>query len=811
MANLRNCIETAAAAGRITRAEATEIGAQLDDLEGQIILRNEYSPEAARTIAEQAVLDSRLRKVALDRRQATLQAVILHRSIQHVQGHERGMAAGIMSLLTKDPSRAGFSNIEYRANSVLGALHSKFAKGLAALRTKNLGLSQDSELARDMVRELFGTNTGRTEAKQIATLWSDTANYARERFNAAGGAIPKLERGLGWGLPQYHDPVRVGRVPKQEWIDTITPLLDREHIINEVGMPLNDLEFRLMLDHAYDAIRTDGAVDLMPGQVGRSKLANRRQDHRVLAFKDADSWLRYSDEFGHTDLYTTMTDHLHSMANDIAKLEIMGPNPEQTFRYLRDLAVKKGGLLKYKDRAMLDSVWSIVSGKSNAVSSVSLADGASALRHYLVAAQLGGAFLSSLADLAFLRQTSRLNGMQSVRVYRKQLKLFNPANAADREAAVRMGLTADAWANRALAANRFVEITGAGFSARVADFTMRASLLSPWTDAGRKAFGMEFMGMIADHTGRSFDELPTKLREGFTGYGITREDWEVLRMTELMDHDGAKFFSVENMMNRIDLEEGARTNIASKVQEMVLSETDFAVPMPDAKARAITTGGIKRGTLQGEFWRSAMLFKSFPITIMTTHLLRGARMSGLANKAAYLGQLTIATTVLGAVAMHAKDITRGRDPRSMDTPSFWTAAFIQGGGAGIFGDFIYSGIGGESRYGRGFGMTAAGPAAGFIDQLVRLTGGNLYSIMSGKQADIPADVVQFMRRYMPGGSLWYTRLAWERGVIDQLAKLADPNANKRFGRMVRKRSTEYDQDYWWRPGRTAPARLPATQ
>jgi len=811
VANLRNCIEKAAAAGRITRAEATEIGAQLDDLEGQIILRNEYSPEAARTIAEQAVLDSRLRKVALDRRQATLQAVILHRSIQHVQGHERGMAAGIMSLLTKDPSRAGFSNIEYRANSVLGALHSKFAKGLAALRTKNLGLSQDSELARDMVRELFGTNTGRTEAKQIATLWSDTANYARERFNAAGGAIPKLERGLGWGLPQYHDPVRVGRVPKQEWIDTITPLLDREHIINEVGMPLNDLEFRLMLDHAYDAIRTNGAVDLMPGQVGRSKLANRRQDHRVLAFKDADAWLTYSDKFGHMDIYTTMTDHLNSMANDISKLEIMGPNPEQTFRHLRDLAVKKGELLNFKDRAMIDSVWNVVSGKANAVESVGFADASAALRHYLVAAQLGGAFLSSLADLAFLRQTSRFNGLPAMKVYARQLSLMNPANAADREAAVQMGLTAQAWVNRALAANRFVEITGAGFSAKVADFTMRASLLSPWTDAGRKAFGMEFMGFIAKNAARNFDELPIKLKSGLSSYGITREDWNVLRMTELMDHDGAKFFSVENMMNRTDLEEGVRTNLASKVQEMVLSETDFAVPMPDARARAFTTGGQKRGTLIGELIRDVGLFKSFPITILTTHLLRGARMSGLANKVSYLGQLTIATTVLGAVAMHSKDITRGRDPRKMDSAAFWTAAFIQGGGAGIFGDFIYSGIGGESRFGKGMTETAAGPVFSFTDDLVRLLGGNAHQLMTGKDANIPADVVQFMRRYMPGGSLWYTRLAWERGVIDQLAKLADPNANKRFGRMVRKRSTEYDQDYWWRPGRTAPARLPATQ
>jgi hypothetical protein len=809
VANLRNCIETAAAAGRITRAEATEIGAQLDDLEGQIILRNEYSPEAARTIAEQTVLDSRLRQVALDRRQAALQAVILHRAIQHVQGHERGMAAGIMSLLTKDPSRAGFSNIEYRGNAVLGALHGKFAKGLAALRTKNLGLSQDSELARDMMREIFGTNTGRTEAKQIANILEGTLDYARERFNAAGGDIPKLKRGIGYGIPQYHDPVRVGKVSSNEWIDTITPLLDRENIVNEAGLPMNDMELRILLDHAYDTIRTDGAVNLMPGQVGGRKLANRHREHRVLLFKDADSWLKYSDEFGHTDIYTTVTDHLNTMANEIARLEIMGPNPEQTFRYLRDLAVKKGELLKYKDRAMLDSVWSVVSGKANAVSSVSLADGASALRHYLVAAQLGGAFLSSLADLAFLRQTSRFNGLPAMKVYQRQLSLMNPNNAADREAAVRMGLTAQAWVNRALAANRFVEITGAGFSAKVADVTMRASLLSPWTDAGRKAFGMEFMGMIAVHTGRSFDELPTKLREGFTGYGITREDWDVLRMTELMDHDGAKFFSVENMMNRTDLEEGARTNLASKVQEMVLSETDFAVPMPDAKARAITTGAIKRGTGHGEFWRSAMLFKSFPITIMTTHLLRGARMSGLANKVSYLGQLTIATTVLGAVAMHAKDITRGKDPRSMDTPSFWTAAFIQGGGAGIFGDFIYAGIGGESRFGRGFGMTAAGPVAGFIEQFIHLTGTNLYSIMEGKDANIPADVVQFMRRYMPGGSLWYTRLAWERGVIDELAKLADPNAYNRFGYMVRKQLKDFDRDYWWRPGEAMPARLPA--
>ena len=805
MAKLRDCLEEAVAAGRITRLEADETAAQIGLYTEQLSLSGELSPEMARARAENMVIDARRKATAIKRRQARLQAIALNRAKAAVQAHPRGRVAGMLSLLVKDPMRAGHSNIDNRQTAVLAHLHSHFAEAMDNLRTKNLGLSQDAELARDMVRELFGVDTGKAAAKQAAKLWSDTAELARKRFNRAGGAVPKRE---DWGMPQWHDPVRVGRVTREQWLDDIVPLLDREKMANEAGVPMNDADFSDMMNKMYDTIRTNGLSDLMPGKQGGKKLANRRQDHRVLAFRDAESWLQYSDKYGHLDIYATLTDHLNSMANDIAKLEILGPNPEATFRHLRDLALKEGELQGMTDKPILDSIWNVVSGKANAVENVRLADGSAAVRHLLTAAMLGGAFLSAIADVAFLRHTAKFNGLPAMRVFSRQLSLMNPANKADRLAAIKMGLVAEAWTNRALAANRFVEVTGAGFSAKVADFTMRASLLSPWTDAGRKAFGMEFMGFFADQAGRTFDELPPKLQAGLEGYGISRADWDVLRSTELMDYDGAKFFSVENLMNRADLDERARVNLATKVQEMVMTETDYAVPMPDARARAVTTAGKARGTIVGELVRDVGLFKSFPITIMTSHLLRGARQHGIGKKAAYLGSLTVATTVMGAIAMQAKDIQKGRDPRDMVTPEFWTAAFIQGGGAGIFGDFIYSGIAGTNRFGKGMTETVMGPVFSFADDVFNLTLGNIGQLLAGKDANIPGEAVQFLRKYTPGGSLWYTRMVWERGVIDQLSRMVDPKARKRFGRMVRKRQKEYDQGYWWRPGEAMPARLP---
>ena len=807
MPNLDKCIRNAIDAGQITEQVGIDLQHRVDGFRHVYTINGKMSPEAATRAAQREALASKRAEVALQRRQKALQAIALHKAVQDARTHPDGFAAGVMSLMVKDVGRrVKYSNIDNRAKTILAQFHAEFADAMNKYRTKALGLVQDKEGLRNMVRELFGTNTGDANAKMYADVWGRTAEMARQRFNRAGGAIPKRE---DWGMPQYHDPIRVGKVSKEEWIKDIEPRLDRTKMVTPEGIPMSEMEFRMFLDHAYDTIRSNGLVDMMPGRIGGSKLANRRRDHRVMVFKDADAWLEYHDKYGHADVYTTMTDHLTGMAQDIAKLEIMGPNPESTYRYLRDMAMKDGtqGL----KLGFLDSVWDTTTGKANIAESVHMADFMQAVRHWLVSARLGGAFLSSISDLGFTRETARFNGLSATKVFNTYLSLMNPRNADDRLMAVKMQLTADAWVTRALAANRHTEVTGAGFSAKAADFTMRASFLSAHTDSMRKAFGMEFQAAIATQIGKKLDDVQPELKRAMEAYGITAKDWEIIRKTETLKHpDNAKveYFSPENMMKRTDLSEGQRLELNRKIQEMILTETDFAVPTPDARVRAITTAGAKRGSFMGEFSRSIFLFKSFPVTIISTHLYRGALQNGLANKGKYLASIAISTTVLGGIAIQMKEVSRGKDPRDMKDPKFWGAAFVQGGGAGIYGDFLFSDA---NRFGNGLIDASLGPVVGFGNDVAALTLGNAQEFFQGKDTNLGADLVRFARSYTPGGSLWYTRLAFEREVLDQLQLMADKKAKSKFRRLESKRRKDYGQKFWWRPGEKTPRRGPSIE
>jgi hypothetical protein len=281
----------------------------------------------------------------------------------------------------------------------------------------------------------------------------------------------------------------------------------------------------------------------------------------------------------------------------------------------------------------------------------------------------------------------------------------------------------------------------------------------------------------------------------------------MLRSTKLLDHKGVKFFSPEDIMKRTDLSEGQRITLATKYKEMVLTETDYAVPTPDARIRSIATGGgLKRGTVMGELSRTGMMFKSFPMTVIATHLYRGATQAGLDNKIKYLSYLAISTTVFGALAVQTKQIAQGKDPLDMTESKFWGKSFLQGGGAGIYGDFLGQDV---NRFGGGFLQTMAGPMAQLaLQDIPKLTLGNVQEAIQGKDTNISADMIQFLRRNTPGGSLWYTRMIFERTMLDQLQKEADPKAHRKFRNQIRKKQKDYGQDFWWKPGSAAPNRAP---
>ena len=241
---------------------------------------------------------------------------------------------------------------------------------------------------------------------------------------------------------------------------------------------------------------------------------------------------------------------------------------------------------------------------------------------------------------------------------------------------------------------------------------------------------------------------------------------------------------------------------------MIQGETRFAVVEPGALERSIMLGSSQPGTLGGEFRRATAQYKSFPVAMMTRHLARAYDSLRGGDQGAYLATLAVGLTTMGALAMQMKDIAQGRDPRDMNTPEFWGAAFLQGGGAGILGDFLNAGL---NRADRGFYMTAiGGPTMGLMDDAARLTLGNVLPWMATeKDSNFGRELARFAQRNTPGTSLWYSRLAMDRLMWERLQEMLDPQAPRRWRELERRRIQDYDQEFWWGPGRTAPDRGPA--
>jgi dihydrofolate synthase/folylpolyglutamate synthase len=63
-------------------------------------------------------------------------------------------------------------------------------------------------------------------------------------------------------------------------------------------------------------------------------------DHRFLYFKSADDWMKYQNEFGNPDAFSSMNQYLHRMSHDIAMMQVLGPNPHATMNFIRQSVLK---------------------------------------------------------------------------------------------------------------------------------------------------------------------------------------------------------------------------------------------------------------------------------------------------------------------------------------------------------------------------------------------------------------------------------------------------------------------------------------
>jgi hypothetical protein len=811
--SIRRCIPELG--NQLSRDQADRAQSLFDELEADYSTK--FGKQAAEAMASEETV-RRLEAEALNKkRQAALQVTAqqdIAKDVRRFKGDNPGAAAE--ALLASD-DRAPYFNVEFRSKAIANE-HFAMMNGILDKFSRNtLGQVRDVATLHDVVREAFGEATGNQSARELAAAWGEAAESLRTRFNAAGGAIGKLDR---WGMPQVHNMLAVRAVGFDDWREFIRPLLDPQRMKDASDHPMTPQALELALRDTYETIASDGWNDRRAGAFAGGKLANRRADSRFLVFKDADSWLSYMQKYGRPlskisdnidpggAVFDAMISHVHGMARDIALMQRLGPNPAATIRWVTDGLMKEASQTKHagtkrikksKNSAIrTENMFKELSGGFD-VENEGLARFMQGVRSWESAAKLGGAVISSTGDIATQITARRFNGLPAVRVVGDYVGSLKPSSAADREHAARQLFIADRAIRTMGAYSRWTGETMTGeIPARLSDAVMSLSYLSKWTDDGHRLFNHQVWASITDNRRQAWDTLNPRFRRMFERYGMGANEWDSIRNSPTEEDGGAQWIMPKNIDQAL----------SQRVAEMILTESEFAVPTGSLRIRAAINAHAKKGTPLGEAARSLLLFKGFPIQLFWMHGRRMLASGGLGGLE-YASTLFIASTVMGMLAFQLKQIVAGKDPVSMDpqeNPGFLAQSAFQGGGLGIMGDFINSAT---DRSGmKSFAASQLGPVASTVDDLMQFTGVKMTDngIRVGP-ANKGKAFRQLIQNNLPGSSLWYTRLAFSREVLDRLQAEIDPDYYSSFDRMEKRAQQDHTQ-YYWRPGQPRPDRAP---
>lgn len=704
----------------------------------------------------------------------------------------------------KNPHHAAlferFRQIDDYVAGVRNEALSHLIDAVHAVAPRFLGLMDDPAAVRSFARAVMDGNAETPEMGKAAKAYTEALDTLRERSNAAGTDIGKLDYGY---LPQPHDVGKVARAGADQWAQAVLPRLARDRYVSADGNLMGDAELIDLLRGAWESISTEGRNQMVPGQsAGRGSRAAAHDDkHRAIHFKDADSYLDYIAEFGRGSMMSAIHGHVGQMAKSIGLMEEFGANPTSTYRLLKDTAAKLDNATGVHEQfATTDMVWDTLNGTTSQPVSAGLAQFWQGVRNFTTATKLQGVMLSAITDVPLQWIVAKTAG---VPLGKALASPFSGFGGKKRVIAHELALGVDEIAGEM--ARWHQDNLAQGWTAKLANTTMRLTLVEGWSNSLRRGFSLTLSGALERQRHTAWDALDDAGRRRFEAAGVTADDWAIWQRAAATDVGGSKLLTKDGIRALADVPEADKNRAVARLLGYLDQEARTAVLAPDIMTRATIQQGTRAGTWGGEVLRSFMLFKSFPLGIVFKHLRRLQSIPSTRGKAAYSVAMMTSLTLFGALSLTLQDLSNGRDPRDPTTGKFWLAAFLKGGGAGIFGDILYTGMGGNARGGQANWTSLAGPVFGNMMDFADLTLGNAYRAAEGKKTDVAADTLRFTRNNLPLVNLWYLRGAVDHMVLHDLQEQVSPGYLRRMRKRARK---DWGQDYWWAPGENLPERAP---
>ena len=666
----------------------------------------------------------------------------------------------------------------------------------------------------EIMREMNGKSTGIKNAKNIAKVLKESQNSWRLRLNDLGANIGELD---DWITRTTHNTEKMANASKgsrllddnrSAWVEYTQTKLNLKRTFADVNDPV---EINKILSSIYDSLMTGDHMKYggTNSIYGTKNVTNRLNSSRVLHFKDLQARQEYNIKFGEPSLQTSVFNVLTSSAKNIVMMQELGTNPQDTFNKILALLKKKYKSSDYQIVRDLNfenfrGAFAEVDGSANIAGSQILAKIGEVVRSTGDMARLGGTVITSFADLGPYMTSTNFQGRGLLTGLFEAINGLFGGNPKAAMEALEVISNSVVVSNRGNVYADGADGTGAINNLRNKFFKWNG--LNGWIASLKSSMALgvsKFYGSLSE---TKFLDLEKRERNFLTLYGIDEGKWNMLRSIKTLAVDNKRYLTAEavddisdNVINSYVGRKLSAREIRNFKKDLQLTwknvlndQGTHGTPEPDTQIRSITRMGTVRGTAMGEVNRFVMQYKNFAVSLYKKILRREMDSYG-PDESRLIGATMIASTLMlgtifGYIVLSVKDMLSGRSPRDPKKLGVVMQSFVQGGGAGIYGDFLMSEI--QNQYGNGIFETALGPTASDIKKFIDVVKNMNEPKKAGKK------FLQLAEGHTPFINLYYTKAAYDYLIGYQIKEYLDPGF---FNRMKKRNEENRGQTYYFKP------------